>query len=106
MGPANEFLPYAADSAVFVLEPQVRKALGGRPAEFARAVGAALAWEYSGKLCWIVEQPHASFSIDNGAFVSRDVPVNLSPGDASSFEIEAGPDGNPSASTQPVRYYR
>lgn len=106
MGPANEFLPYAADSAVFILEPQVRKALGGRPAEFARAVGAALAWEYSGRLSWIVEQSDASFFIDNGAFGSRDVTVNLSPGDASSLEIDAGPDGNPSVSTQPCRYYR
>ncbi|MDZ7637671.1 MAG: SpoIIE family protein phosphatase [Bryobacterales bacterium] len=104
MDPTNVFLPYAANNAAPTLEPQVRKALAGRPAEFARAAGAALAWEFSGNLCWIVEQPGASFSIAGGAFVSRDVAVNVSPSEASSAESASGP--VPPEADGPCRYYR
>ncbi|MCC7340022.1 MAG: SpoIIE family protein phosphatase [Bryobacterales bacterium] len=89
MDPANEFLPYAAGDAVFALEPRVRKALSGRPAEFARAAGAALAWEYSGNLTWIVEQPDASFTIVNGKFVPRGIPEGSGGEEEPSQPVEA-----------------
>ncbi|MCC6264940.1 MAG: SpoIIE family protein phosphatase [Bryobacterales bacterium] len=89
MDPANEFLPYAAGDAVFALEPRVRKALSGRPAEFARAAGAALAWEYSGNLTWIVEQPDASFTIVNGKFVPRGIPESAGEEEEPSQPVEA-----------------
>jgi serine phosphatase RsbU (regulator of sigma subunit)/anti-sigma regulatory factor (Ser/Thr protein kinase) len=104
MDPTNVFLPYAAHDAAATLEPQVRKALAGRPAEFARAAKAALAWEFSQNLTWIVEQPNASFTILGGEFVPRDVPINLAPGDT--FGDAAIPDGASPEATPPCRYYR
>ncbi len=102
MGAANEFLPYAAGDTLFVLEPQVRKALAGRPAEFARAVGAALAWEYAGTLSWIVEQSDASFRILAGKLLPRDVTVNG--GEGHSASADARPQGETNG--RHGRYYR
>lgn len=99
MDPANVFLPYVEHDAALALEPPVRKALAGRPAEFAAAAGAALAWEFSGNLSWIVENPNASFYIRAGEFVPRDVPINSDSSDA------AGEDGVTSA-VSPCRFYR
>lgn len=104
MDPTNVFLPYAAHEAASSLEPQIRKSLAGRPAEFARAAKAALAWEFSNNLSWIVDQPDASFAIAGGAFVPRDVPINLAPGDT--FGEGARTDGAGGNQTPPCRYYR
>lgn len=60
------FLPYAEHDAADLYEPQVRKALHGRPAEFAAASGSALAWEFGGLLSWVVPSVHASFTIEHG----------------------------------------
>ena len=98
MDPANVFLPYPAQNVAETLEPQVRKAISARPAEFARASGAALAWEFSQNLAWIVEQPDASFTIQGGEFIPKNVPINLDP-------TEPGTDGR-QASNPACRYYR
>ncbi|MCW5965918.1 MAG: SpoIIE family protein phosphatase [Bryobacterales bacterium] len=66
MDPNYGFLPYIEHDAAAHFEPQVRKALSGRPAEFASASGSALAWEFSGVHCWVVSSPHACFAIEHG----------------------------------------
>ncbi len=66
MDPNYGFLPYVEHDAAAVYETQVRKALYGRPAEFATASGSALAWEFGGILSWVVSSPEASFRIDHG----------------------------------------
>ncbi|MCL4783900.1 MAG: SpoIIE family protein phosphatase [Bryobacterales bacterium] len=106
MDPVNEFLPYAASSAVFALEPQVHKALRGRPAEFARAVGAALAWEYSGNLTWIVEQPDASFLIAGGEYIPRARPADEAGDGEGPAPSDAGSSDGVAAAARPRRYYR
>jgi sigma-B regulation protein RsbU (phosphoserine phosphatase) len=97
MDPNLGFLPYAEHDPVGAVEPQVRKALAGRPAEFAIASGCAMAWEFRGIHTWIVQSDNASFQIEGGRLVQRkrepandenpiqgqcDSPAPMQPGDA------------------------
>jgi serine phosphatase RsbU (regulator of sigma subunit)/anti-sigma regulatory factor (Ser/Thr protein kinase) len=65
------FQPYPQHDAAAAFEPQVRKALFGRPAEFASATGCAVAWEYGGLLSWVVASPDACFTIEHGQLRMR-----------------------------------
>lgn len=85
------FLPYVEHDAAAIYEPPVRKALHGRPAEFATASGSALAWEFSGILSWIVSSPDASFVIEHGILSFRAGSANEGP-----------PDGAPGAGDTPA----
>lgn len=69
MDPNLGFLPYTEHDAAAAFEAQIRKALAGRPAEFASASGSALAWEFRNVLSWIVANPASSFRIDHGRLV-------------------------------------
>lgn len=89
------FLPFVEHDVAAVYEPPVRKALHGRPAEFAAASGCALAWEYSGLASWVVSDPHASFTIEHGRLHFRDVrkaqlPHNETKSENSSDSTEPG----------------
>jgi phosphoserine phosphatase RsbU/P len=68
------FLPFVEHDVAAVYEPPVRKALHGRPAEFAAASGCALAWEYSGLVSWVVSDPKSSFTIEHGRLHFRNPP--------------------------------
>ncbi len=71
MDPNYGFLPYPQHDVAAAFEPPVRKALFGRPAEFAAATGSALAWEFGGLLSWVVASPDASFAIEHGQLCLR-----------------------------------
>lgn len=94
MDPNYGFLPYVEHDAAALYEPQVRKALSGRPAEFAAASGSALAWEFGGILSWVVSSPDASFAIDHGQLRFRNRPR---PGTDTSTDSQE--DGAPWAGT-------
>lgn len=107
MDPDLGFLPYAEHDSAMTFEPQVRKALGGRPAEFALATGSAMAWEFRGILSWVVASKDACFRIEHGRLVMQNVRTE---GESDATDGAGGqiPDTDPDASSEDEetgRYY-